>query len=39
MRNYVGYGKTTQSFHVSTDSFATVKSLSVRLKHLIKYIV
>jgi len=39
MRNYVGYGKATQSFHVSKNSFATIKSLSVRLKHLIKYIV
>jgi len=31
MRNDVGYGKATQSFHVSTNSFATIKSLSVRL--------
>jgi len=35
MRNYVGYGKTTQSFHASRNNFATIKSLSVRLKHLI----
>jgi len=34
MRNYVGYGKTTQSFHVSTNNFATIKPLSVRSKHL-----
>jgi len=39
MRNYVGYGKATHSFHVSTNNFATIKSLSVRLKHLIKYLV
>jgi len=39
MRNYVGYGKATQSFHVSTNNFATIKSLSVRSKHLIKYLV
>jgi len=39
MRNYVGYGKTTKSFHVSTNNFATIKSLSVRSKHLIKYLV
>jgi len=39
MRNYVGYDKATQSFHVSTNNFATIKSLSVRLKHLTKYIV
>jgi len=39
MPNYVGYGKATQSFHVSTNNFATIKSLYVRLKHLIKYIV
>jgi len=30
MRNYVGYGKATQSFLVSTNNFATIKSLSVR---------
>jgi len=34
MRNYVGYGKATQSFHVSTNNFATItphiKSPSVR---------
>jgi len=35
MRNYVGYGKATQSFHVSTKNFATVKSLCVGIKHLI----
>jgi len=39
MRNYVGYGTATQSFHVSTNNFATIKSLSVRSKHLIKYLV
>jgi len=32
---YVEYGKATQSFHVRTNDFATTKSLSVRLKHLI----
>jgi len=26
MRNYVGYGKATHSFHVSTNNFATVSS-------------
>jgi len=31
MRN-VGYGKATQSFHVSTNNFATIKSPSVRSK-------
>jgi len=25
LRNYVGYGKATQSFHVSTNNFATMK--------------
>jgi len=39
MHNYVGYGKATQSFHVSTNNFTTIKSLPVRLKHLIKYLV
>jgi len=39
MRNYVGYGKATQSFHASTNNFATIKSPSVRSKHLIKYLV
>jgi len=39
MRNYVGYGKATQSFHVITNNFATIKSLSVRSKHLTKYLV
>jgi len=39
MHNYVGYGKATQSFHVSTNNFATIKSLSVRSKHLTKYLV
>jgi len=39
MRSYVGYGKATHSFHVSTNNFATIKSLSERLKHLINYIV
>jgi len=39
MRNYVGYGKATQSFHVSTNNIATIKSLSVHSKHLIKYLV
>jgi len=39
MRNYVGYGKATKSFHVSTNNFASIKSLSVRSKHLIKYLV
>ena len=34
MRNYERYGKVTQSFHVSTNNFATIKSLSVRSKHL-----
>ena len=37
MRNYVGYDKATQWFRVSTNIFATIKSLSVCLKHLIKY--
>jgi len=39
MRNYVGYSKATHSFHVSTNNFATIKSLSERFKHLIKYLV
>jgi len=42
MCNYVGYSKAThctQSFHVSTNNFTTIKSLSVRLKHWIKYLV
>jgi len=39
MRSYVGYGKATHSFHASTNNFATTKSLSVRSKHLIKYLV
>jgi len=39
MRNYVGYGKATQSFHISTNNFVTIKSLSILLEHLIKYIV
>jgi len=39
MRNYVGYGKATQSFHVSTYNVATIKSPSVRSKHLVKYLV
>jgi len=39
MRNYVGYGEATQSFHVSTNNFATIMSPSVRSKHLIKYLV
>ena len=39
MRNYVGYGKATQSFRVSTSNFATIKSPSVRSKHLIKYLI
>jgi len=39
MRNYEGYGKATQSFHVSTNNFATIKSLSVRSKHLTKYVI
>jgi len=39
MRNCEGYGKATQSFHVNTNIFATVKSLSVRSKHLTKYLV
>ena len=39
MRNYVGCGKATKSFHVSTNNFATIKSLSVRSRHLIKYLV
>jgi len=38
MRNYKGYGKATQSFHVSTKNFATINSLSVRSKHLTKYL-
>jgi len=33
----VGYGKATQSFDVSTNNFATIKSLSVRSKHLITF--
>jgi len=32
MHNYVGYGKVTHSFHVSTNNFATIKSLSGCLK-------
>jgi len=39
MRTYVGYSKATLSFHVSTNNFATIKSLPVRLKQLIKYLV
>ena len=39
MRNYMGHSKATQLFHVSTNNFATIKSLSVRSKHLIKYLV
>ena len=39
MCNYVGYGKATQSFHVSTNNLSTIKSPSVRSKHLIKYLV
>jgi len=39
MRNCEGYGKATQSFHVSTNNFATIKSLSARSKHLTKYLV
>ena len=39
MRNYAGYGKAAQSFHVSTNNFATIKSPSVRSKHLIKYLI
>jgi len=39
MRNYVGYGKAIRSFHVSTNNFATIESLYVRLKHSIKYLV
>jgi len=39
MRNYVGYGKATHSFHVSTNNFATIKSLYERLKHLIEYLI
>jgi len=39
MRNYVGYGKATHSFHVNTNNFATIKSLSECLKHLINYLV
>jgi len=38
IRNYVGYGKATQSFHVTTNNFATINSPSVRSKHLIKYL-
>jgi len=38
-RNYVGYGKATKSFHVSRNNFATIKSVSVRSRHLIKYLV
>jgi len=34
MRNYVGYGKATQLLHASTNNFATIKLLSVCLKHL-----
>ena len=36
MRNYV---VGTKSFYVSTNNFASIKSLSVRSKHLIKYLV
>jgi len=32
MRNYVGYGKATQSFHVRMNNFVTIKSASVRSK-------
>jgi len=39
MGNYVGYSKATQSFHVSTNNFASIKSSSVRSKHLTKYLV
>jgi len=39
MRNCVRYSKATQSFHVHTNSFAVVKSLFIRLKYLIKYLV
>jgi len=39
MRSYVGYGKATRSFYVITNNSATIKSLSVHLKHLIKYLV
>jgi len=39
MRNCVGYGKATHSFHVRTINFATIKSLSVRSKHLTTYLV
>jgi len=35
MRSYMGYGKATRSFYVITNNFATIKSLSVHLKHLI----
>ena len=27
MRNYVGYGKATQSFHASTNNFATIVAI------------
>jgi len=39
MHNYVGHGKATHSFHVSTNNFVTTKSLSVHSKHIIKYLI
>jgi len=37
MRNCVGYGKATQLFHVSTNSFATIKSLSFKTFNKISF--
>jgi len=31
----VGYGKATHLFHVNTNNFAAITSLSERLKHLV----
>jgi len=36
---YLGYGEATHSFPVNTDNFATITSLSERLKQLVNYFI